>query len=221
MLEILFRLQPAAGHQRIGDADGCGGFELYCDVELIILLQKRAVNVVEDVLPVVEPVFIRQLPGNAGQLLGQIRVCHAVLPFQHGGNRDHMLRLHGPQPGAAGIGSRSGVGDIKDIAQAGTVPGIVHQGDAFGAAPDIPAHFFIPQVIFRTGGGVRALGVDQQLFVVGVLIKPGCRGQKRRPFLPAGRQPDRRLICDLCELFCLIWHGVVPPFGFGIKKGQP
>ena len=38
----------------------------------------------------------------------------------------------------------SGVGNIKNIAQAGSVPGIVHQSDSLGAAPYIPAHLFIP-----------------------------------------------------------------------------
>ena len=39
----------------------------------------------------------------------------------------------------------SGVGNVKDIAQARPVPGIVHQSDPLGAAPYIPAHLFIPQ----------------------------------------------------------------------------
>ena len=54
----------------------------------------------------------------------------------------------------------SGVGNIKNIAQAGSVPGIVHQSDSLGAAPYIPAHLFIPQIVLCTGGSVRALGVD-------------------------------------------------------------
>ena len=40
MLEILFRIQPTAGHQGIGDADGGGGLKLDFDVEIIVLLQK-------------------------------------------------------------------------------------------------------------------------------------------------------------------------------------
>ena len=40
MLEILLRIQPTAGHQGIGDADGGGGLKLDFDVEIIVLLQK-------------------------------------------------------------------------------------------------------------------------------------------------------------------------------------
>ena len=36
--EILFRFQPAAGHQGVGDADGGGCLELHFDVKFIIFL---------------------------------------------------------------------------------------------------------------------------------------------------------------------------------------
>ena len=36
--EILFRLQPAAGHEGVGDADGSGGLKLHFDVKFIIFL---------------------------------------------------------------------------------------------------------------------------------------------------------------------------------------
>ena len=68
MAEILLRLQPAAGHQGVGDADSGGGFELDFDVVLIVLLQKGTVNDIENVLPVVRPVFFRQTGSHIGQL---------------------------------------------------------------------------------------------------------------------------------------------------------
>ena len=38
MGKIVFRLQSAAGHQGVGNADGGGGLKLYFDVKLIIFL---------------------------------------------------------------------------------------------------------------------------------------------------------------------------------------
>ena len=38
--------------------------------------------------------------------------------------------------------SGSGVGNVKDITQARSVPGIVHQSDSLGAAPYIPARLY-------------------------------------------------------------------------------
>ena len=46
------------------DADGGGVSELRSDVELIILLQKAAVNDAEDVLLVIVPIFRRKLGGD-------------------------------------------------------------------------------------------------------------------------------------------------------------
>lgn len=49
MLEIGFRFQSAAGHQRVGNTDGCGASESHSDVEIIIFLKKGTVNDVENV----------------------------------------------------------------------------------------------------------------------------------------------------------------------------
>ena len=38
MLKVFVGFQPAAGQNRVGDADGCGASELHSDVELIIFL---------------------------------------------------------------------------------------------------------------------------------------------------------------------------------------
>ena len=38
VLEILFRIQPTAGHQGVGDTDGSGCLKLYFDVKFIIFL---------------------------------------------------------------------------------------------------------------------------------------------------------------------------------------
>ena len=38
MLKVFVRFQPAAGQNRVGDADGCGASELRSDVEFIIFL---------------------------------------------------------------------------------------------------------------------------------------------------------------------------------------
>lgn len=69
VLEVVFRFQTTAGHQGVGDADGSGAPERHFDVEFIILLQKGAVNDMEDVVLMVGPVFFRQLYGDLLQLV--------------------------------------------------------------------------------------------------------------------------------------------------------
>ena len=135
MAEILLRLQPTAGHQGVGDADRGGGLELHPDVFFIVLLQKGTVNDVENVLPVVRPVFFRQTGGHIGQLLGQVVTAHIVVALQHRHDRRGVFLVHRPQPGGAGGFTGAGVGNVKHIPQPGPVPGIIHQGDALGPAP--------------------------------------------------------------------------------------
>ena len=207
MLEILFRIQPTAGHQGIGDADGGGGLKLDFDVEFIVLLQERTVNDVAEVLLMLVPILTRQLSGHIGKLLGKIITGNAVVALQHGRHRPDVLFLQLPQPGGAGMFTGPGVGNIEHIAQAGPVAGIVHQGNPLGTAPHIPAHFLVPQVILGAGGSVRALGVYHHLLMERVFIKAGGSGKKSRPFLPAAHKLGRYLFGHLPVKFSFGWHG--------------
>ena len=144
MLEILFRIQPTAGHQGVGNADGGGGLKLDFDVEIIVLLQERTVNDVAEVLLMLVPILTRQFSSHINELLGKIVTGNAVVAFQHGRHRPNVLFLQLPQPGGTGVFAGAGVGNIEHIAQAGLVAGIVHQGNTLGATAHIPAHFFIP-----------------------------------------------------------------------------
>ena len=218
MAEILLRLQPTAGHQGVGDADGGGGFKLDFDVVLIVLLQKGTVNDIENVLPVFRPVFLRQFGGHVGQMLGQITAANIVVALQHRHDRRGVFLAHLPQPGGAGMFTGAGVGNIEHIAQAGPVAGIVHQGDALGAAPDIAAHAVIPQVVLGAGGGVRALGVDHHLLMERILVEAGGGGEKARPFLPAAGELDCHLLRHLRVLFSFGWHGCLSSLLFWIKE---
>ena len=158
------------------------------------------------------PVFLSQFSGYLRELSGKVITGNIIGALQHGRHRPDMLFLQLPQPGSAGMFTGSGVGNIKNIAQAGSVPGIVHQSDSLGAAPYIPAHLFIPQIVLCTGGSVRALGIDQQLLMERILVKAGGGGQKSRPFLPAACELGRHMVGHLPVKFCFGWHGCCPPF---------
>ena len=144
MLEILFRIQPTARHQGIGDTDGGGGLKLDFDVVIIVLRQERTVNDIAEISLMIVPILTRQLSGYIRELLGEIVTGNAVVLLQHGRHRPNVLFFQLPQPGGAGMFTGAGVGNIKHIAQPGLVAGIIHQGDPLGATAHIPAHFFIP-----------------------------------------------------------------------------
>uniref|UniRef100_UPI0036F1B359 hypothetical protein n=1 Tax=Enterocloster aldenensis TaxID=358742 RepID=UPI0036F1B359 len=198
MVEVAFRLQSTAGHQSVSDADGGGCLELHSDVILIIFLQKGTVNDIEEVLLMLRPVFLGQFSGYLRELSGKIITGNIIGALQHGLHGIQMALLQLPQPGSSGMFTGSGIGNVKDITQARSVPGIVHQSDPFGTAPYIPTHLFIPQIVLRTGGGVRSLGVDHQLLMERVLVKAGSSGEKPCPFLPAPRELRCHLVRHLC-----------------------
>ena len=170
MLKVVFWLQPAAGHQGVGDTDGGGGLELDFDVVIIVLRKERIVNDVAKVPLMLVPILTRQLSGHIGELLDKITAGNAVAALQHGRHRPNVLFLHLPQPGCAGVFTGASICDIEHIAQAGLVAGIIYQGNTLGATAHIPAHFVVPQVILGAGGSVRALSVNHHLLMERVLI---------------------------------------------------
>ncbi len=178
--KIVFRLQAAAGHERVCDADSGGTSELRPDVELIILLQKTAVNDVEDVLPVIVPVFPRELGSDLFKLSRKVGAGHAKPLLQHRRYRVLVFLLVLPQLGP-GFLPAAGVGHIEHIAQKGLAAAVVDDGNASGPPPHIPAHPLIPEIIFRAGGGVGPLGVDQELFRVRIFIELLSRANLRVP----------------------------------------
>ena len=198
VVEVAFWFQSTAGHQSISDTDGGCCLELYSDVKLIIFLQKGTVNDIEEVLLMLRPVFLGQFSGYLRELSGKVITGNIIGALQHGLHGIQMALLQLPQPGSSGMFTGSGIGNVKDITQARSVPGIVHQSDPFGTAPYIPAHLFIPQIVLRTGGGVRSLGVDHQLLMERVLVKSGCRSKEPCPFLPASSELRCHLVRHLC-----------------------
>ena len=177
MLKVVLRLQAAAGHQGIGDADGGGTSESHFDVEVIILFQKAPVNDTEKVLPVIVPVSLRQLIGDLFQLFRKsVFAGDAIASLQSGGHGLLMLRAVLPQPGAAGVLLLPGVGHVKDIAHLVFSGAGVNEGDALGPPQHIPAHLLVPEFVVGAGGGVRPLGVDHNLFREGVFIEAARRG---------------------------------------------
>ena len=186
MLKVVLRFQPAAAHQSVGDTDGCGGSELDSYVEIIILLQKRILKDVEEVTLVLIPVLIRKLGGNSFQLLPQA-VCagNIVSTLQHCGDTVRMLRAKLPQPDSTGVFQTAGIRHIEHIAELRLVASGVNECNTLGATAHIPTHGLIPDIVFGAGGGVGPLGVDHDLFVVGILVQPCGGGEKIRPSLIA------------------------------------
>lgn len=147
---------------------------------------------------VVVPVFICKLCGHALKLVAKaVFAGHAKPLFQRGGNDALMFLLKLPQIRTAGLFSIAGVGHIEYIAQPGRFAATVDNSDTTASTPDIPAHALMPKVILRAGGGLRALGVDHKLFVIGIFVEPRCGSQESCPLLITAGDLARRMVCQL------------------------
>ena len=186
MGEVPGGIEPAAAHQRVCCADCPGVFELRSQVVFIIFFEEGTVNDAKDVPLVFLPIALDQLSGDGFQLKSETDAAGLTEPlFQGGGHTVPMLRAVFPKERAAGIRAAACVGYIKDIFHPGRVPGAVDQSNALCAAPYIAVHGFVPDLIASAGRGLRLLGKDQELLIVGVFIQSGRCFKKCRPCLEA------------------------------------
>ena len=146
---------------------------------VIIRRQKRTVNDVKNVLPVVVPVLGGQSCGDNLQLLHQAAVAGNLIGlFQRRGHCRQVRFFQCPQPWRTALPPGAGVGDVKDIPQRRAASAVVHKGNSPRTAFDVPPHAFVPKVIRRTGRGVWPLGKDHELIQIWILIEPGSGLQK-------------------------------------------
>ena len=77
-------------------------------------------------------------------------------------------------------------------------------------------------MLFRSGGGIGALGVDHELVCKGVLVQPGCGGQIVRPAFPVPSQAVCRALGKGKVFFGFAWHFGLLLQILGYKNsGQP
>ena len=144
------------------------------------------------------PVFLCKLFGCRLHLLDNTIVAgHVVAPLQRSGNSFLMLRAELPEVHGARALPFSGVGHVKDVPQLRLLAACVYKGNAGGAAPDKSPHLFVPEVILCAGGRIRPLGMNHDLLVIGILIKPRRCAQKLRPALVAACELPLRCVCHL------------------------
>ena len=140
------------------------------------------------------PIIHRFLHGDFFELSRKSAIGrNLIFFFQHRTDSRAVFLIYRPYKRRTGIFSHPRIGSIKDVMVAGHVAGHIQQRDAFCAASDIAPHGIRPQLKRRTGGRVRALGVDHHLVVKSIFVQGGSRLQKRAPRFPVGGDLARGL----------------------------
>ena len=167
-----FRVDAAPGQKHPSDTYGSSRLEFHLKSKIIIPFQQGTVNNVADILGIVVPVVLHQFAGEICKLLGEVGITDPIVFRQHFGHRFPEAVIHLPEVRVQGVSAGASVRNIEHIPQVRGAAAVIQQGDALRAAPDKPVHPVIPDIVLSAGGGVRALGVNQQLVGIGVLIQP-------------------------------------------------
>ena len=207
-LNLMFPCQIASAQQHIFHARRRCVSKRDFEVKLIIPFKEAPVNDTAQLvlmpLPIVHALLHRdffKLSGNA-----QFR-CRAVLRFQRMSDSFPIVFIQCPCFNLPRAFACARICHIEYIAHC---PRPVRQRDTPCSVPDIPPHRLIPDFIAGTGGRIRTLGVDQQLFRVTVLVQPRCRLQKASPFFNAASYCLCRFFCQLRR--CCSIHGILHSF---------
>ena len=137
--------------------------------------------------------------GPVDDFFNQVWEVSGIIHFktfcQREGNCQLMFFPELEQVGIPGVFTAACVRYIKYIFQFRIISGSVNEGYACIFTPDIAAHLLVPGIIVSAGGGIRALGIDHELFMVGVFVQPSHGSQKCCPVLVAACDLDGGLVC--------------------------
>ena len=113
-------------------------------------------------------------------------------------------RVHRPDGQWTGKAGRMGIGHIEIELQT-VLTVITKYGDALGPAIDPASKLTVPALHLKDCGGIRPLGVDQNLIIEGAFVIVAGRAEKACPaFVAAGNAS----------------HGLVVQFGDELKFGR-
>ena len=182
-VQIVHGVQAAAGQKGILDAGGHKVTEAHFQIQFVQFLQKTVLRIIGQIGQTVTVDLIHGAAGQPHDLFPYIPVGRGAVPLFQGGEDSGMVFLpHLPQVRLPRPAHRAGVRIVVDIFQTGLAPLVfADDRDTFGTGLDPTAHGAVPQFHAGAGGGVRALGIDQELFIKRVLVEPGGRVQVPHP----------------------------------------
>ena len=153
------------------------------------------------------PILVRELHGQADQLLGEAVVAGDFEALLQMGRDDALVLVPVlPEHGVAAVRATLRVSDVENVAQERPAIAVAQQGYAFRAAPDVAAHPAAPEVELGTRFRARTLRMDHDLVEKPVFVDLACRDQKFRPIPNLGGQALRGVVRHLAVGFRFRCH---------------
>lgn len=186
--------QRQARHQHIGHAALQRPSVCHLYIQLVQLLQHTAVPAVTQVPQVILKIIRHCIAAGRPYRVRQrvlFRQC-AEGGLQRFHDPTGIGRGHGPDRNGTGNRCSVGVGDVKIVLQPSLAAGFRDNGNAGSTGVDPASKLPVPFFQLQHRRGVRALGVDQDLFVKWTFVVIARRTQKARPAFMAVGQPRQR-----------------------------
>ena len=171
-IQIVQGGQTTAGQKGVLDAGGHKAAKAHLQIQFVQFLQQTVPGIIGEVAQTVTVDLIHSMAGQLHDLIPYISLGGGAIPlFQSGEDSGVVFLPHLPQVRLPRPAHRAGVRIVIDILQTGLAPLVFSDDcDALGTGLDPAAHGAIPQFHGGAGGGVRALGIDQKLFIKWVLV---------------------------------------------------
>ena len=182
--KIIVCPQAQPCHQHIGHADLQRIPVEHFQIEVVQLLQQTVLAAAPEVLQIVRDIVRRRIMTGGAHRFRKAPFFGQVPEgsFQRLNDSRFKGRLHGPDRKRTGKAGGMGIRNIKIELQA-VLTVIAKYGDALGPTIDPAAKLTVPALHLKDCGGIRALGVDQNLIIEGAFVIVAGRAEKARPAL--------------------------------------
>ena len=211
--KIIVCPQAEAREQHIGHADLQRVPIEHLQTELVQLLQQAILTIVAKVLQVVRDIVRHSVVAGGAHGVYKIFFFGQVSKGSFQRFNDFRLKswLHRPNRQRAGKAGRMSVRNIKIELQT-VLPVIAENRDALCTAIHPASKPPIPSLHFKNCGGIRALGINQYLFIKRTFIVIAGRTQEACPAFIAAGDILYGLVIQLCDELKFRRQVFSPPF---------
>ena len=197
-IKILVRPQAQAGQQHIGHTDLQRILVEHLKVEIVQFLQQAILPAVLQILKVVREVVHHGIVAGGTHRIGQCSFLGKVAKgvFQCLNDSRFKSRVHFPDGQWTGKEGFMGVRHIE-IELQDILPVIPKHSDAFRTPVHPASKLPVPAVHFKHRRSIRALGIDQDLFVKSAFVVVASGTEKACPALIAVGNAFQRMVVQL------------------------